>query len=112
MGEFDRMLVPGETHMAQQASGFPSFCGHVDPSGTHRYLTKRRWSQLVQREFLQRLCGFLALVARVGANCLQMKARHAGDGLVCRPVDFGAMRVQSVLHITALHHFGQGDSEN
>jgi hypothetical protein len=50
--EFDRMLVPAEIRMAQQASGFPSFCGHVDPSGTHRYLTKRRWSQLVQREFL------------------------------------------------------------
>jgi hypothetical protein len=37
-----------------------------------------------------------------------MKARHAEDGLLCRSQhDHTASGLQSVLYLTALHHFGQ-----
>jgi hypothetical protein len=37
-----------------------------------------------------------------------MKARHVEDGLLCRSQDdHTASGLQSVLYLTALHHFGQ-----
>ena len=61
--------------------------------------------------FCSEYCEPLALVARVRANCLHMKARQVERGVLCRSQpDHTASGWQSVIYLTALHHFGQAQT--
>jgi hypothetical protein len=76
------MLVPNEIRSARQCSGVPLYAVTTIfqlPLASLRKVAKRKSFSM---GFCSGFCELLALVARVGANCLHMKARPEVAGVV------------------------------